>query len=72
MMRQPGLSAESQRWEMQGAVWIAISLLLLVPKKTRRIGCMGAAGACAVAAFQQYAVETSDCQKQILMTASAV
>ena len=24
-----------------GAVWIAISLLLLVPKKTRRIGCMG-------------------------------
>ena len=41
MMRQPGLSAESQRWEMRGAVWIAISLLLLVPKKTRRIGCMG-------------------------------
>ena len=24
-----------------GAVWIVISLLLLVPKKTRRIGCMG-------------------------------
>lgn len=24
-----------------GAVWIAISLLLLVPKKTRRISCMG-------------------------------
>ena len=41
MMRQPGLSSESQRWEMVGGGLIVIYSPFGKPKKTRRIGCMG-------------------------------
>ena len=59
MMRQPGLSAESQRWEMRGG----LDCNFTAPSGTEENKAdrlHGAAGACAVAAFQQYAVETSD------------
>lgn len=60
MMRQPGLSAESQRWEMRGRSGLQFHCSFWYRRKQGKDrAAWGLLALCAVAAFQQYAVETS-------------